>query len=127
MNKFPFTEAGLIAANLYFYSLSEDDLWDQVYAVQRDFQKWILAHFAIEGEDLACLNSFNAHCCFVLGNQLSVTMSLRLPFRLERRPSPKDIAVFGAKRGKNHNPIGVVVTGADAPVGEGEFVYIIEA
>lgn len=127
MNKFPFTEAGFIAATLYFYSLADEELWKQVYAVQQDFRKWTIQHFDIQGEDLACLNSFNDHTCFALGNQLSVTMSLRLPVRLERRPIPKDITVFGAKRGRNHNPINMVVTGADAPQAEGEFVYIIEA
>lgn len=127
MNKFPFTEAGFIAATLYFYSLPDEELWKHVYAVQHDFRKWTIAYFDIQGEDLDCLNSFNVHTCFVLGNQLAVTMSLRLPVRLERRPLSKDISVLGAKRGRNHNPINTVVTGPDAPQAEGEFVYIIEA
>lgn len=125
MQKFPFTEAGFIAANLYFYSLSDSDLWSEVYAVQQDFKKWILTYFDIQGEDLHCLNSFNEHSCFIMGNQLAVTMSLRLPVRLERRPIPNNISVLGAKRGENHNPINAVVTGPDAPQAEGEFVYLI--
>ena len=126
MEKFPFTTEGVHAANEHFYALSDDALWNEVHAVQADFKAWMTAHFDIQGEDLDCLLGFNAHCTFILGNQLAVTMSLRLPFRLERN-TPPDISLLGVKRGRNHNPIGSRLTGPNAPEGEGEFVYIIEA
>ncbi len=125
MKRFPFTTAGVQDANTYFYGLSDDALWAEVYAVQQDLKLWIVTYFDIHGQDLGCLQGFNAHTLFVLGNQLAVTLSLRLPFRLERRAIHPDISQLGAKRGKNHNPIGVQTTGPNAPLGEGELVYII--
>lgn len=122
MNKFPFTTSGVEDANAYFYALSEAALWQEVFAVQANFKEWVLKHFDIQGEDRACLMGFNEHTLFVLGNQLAVTMSLKLPFRLERQTT----TTRGVKRGKNRNPIGSRLTGPDAPEGEGEFVYIIE-
>jgi hypothetical protein len=127
MKKFPFTTAGVQAANVHFYNLSDAELWDEVHAVQDNFTTWVTSTFDIQGEDLDCLLNFNDHCNFILGNQLAVTMSLRLPFRLERKPIPPDVSVMGVKRGRGYNPIGTNLTGPDAPTGEGEFVYIIEA
>lgn len=126
MNKFPFTTEGVQQANLHFYKLSDAELWAVVQEVQSNFTVWITSTFDIQGEDLDCLKSFNAHCNFILGNQLAVTMSLRLPFRLERRALPPDAALMGVKRGRGYNPINTVVTGEDAPLADGEFVYIIE-
>lgn len=127
MNKFPFTTEGVHAANLHFYGLSDVELWAVVLAVQSNFTAWITSTFDIQGEDLDCLLTFNDHCNFILGNQLAVTMSLRLPFRLERNTVPPNVSVMGIKRGRGYNPIKTRVTGEDAPVAEGEFVYIIEA
>jgi|GEM_PF-1462412 len=126
MKRFPFTTEGVQEANTYFYNLSQDALWAEVYAVQQDLRLWVTTYFDIQGQDLDCLKSFNAPTLFVLSNQLAVTLSLRLPFRLEWRQRNPNMSLLGAKRGKNHNPIGIQTTGPDTPLGEGEFVYIIE-
>lgn len=126
IKKFAFTEAGFVEASAYFHGLSDAELWTQVYAVQQDVKSWIPQYFDIQGDDLTCLLSFNAHCTFILANQLAVTMSLRLPFRLERTTTAPEVSVLGVKRGRGYNPIGTRFTGEDAPEGEGEFVYTIE-
>ena len=124
--KFPFTKLGVDDANIYFYGLPHHKLWQHIYALQHDLRKWLLDNFEFSRDDQACLLRFNEHSLFVLSNELAVTMSLKLPFRLERQERNPEVGVMGVKRGENHSPLKSRVTGDDAPVGEGEFVYVIE-
>ncbi len=105
MEKQPFDEDGLQVVLSTLYSLPDDDLREEAYALRNHPKLWIYGHFDLDEQQLAFLENLSATVNTFLGQQGGFAIEHRLPITLSKTEVPKTTRQDGKEDDKWFKPI----------------------
>ncbi|RZK54554.1 MAG: hypothetical protein EOO87_10125 [Pedobacter sp.] len=96
MEKFPFSAAGFSALQQQLYALPDQQLSVEAENVKNDFDAWMVAHFALNENQVIFLNAIDSRAKALVAFETSFAIGNRLPVLLVKADPPAE----GDEQGK---------------------------